>query len=60
MEMQADGNIQAQSDKATEKHWEADAAGQEKQAKAPVESACQLSSNCHLLVDGQGGGEEGC
>lgn len=32
---------------------ERDAAGQEKQLKAPMESECQQSFNCHLTVDSQ-------
>lgn len=36
-----------------------DAAGQKQQAKAPVESACQQSCNCHLVVESPHGGREG-
>lgn len=34
---------------------ETDAAGQKKQAKAPVDSACQQCCNCRLMVDSPGG-----
>lgn len=34
-----------------ERVTERDAAGQEKQLKAPVESECQQSFNCHFMVD---------
>lgn len=38
---------------------ETDAVGQKKQEEAPVESACQQSCNCHLMVDSPGWEDDG-